>query len=80
LANSDRGDRKGATVGGHILPARHGSARPGRIDPGLCRLGAPVESTVKEDHFLYLIKAAISFADKPTALMNNGYYMVYSIV
>src|SRR5712692_9083541 len=69
---------KGASIGAHILSGAV-------MDPrGLAELiqdfieqGAPLESPVNEDHFLYLTsKRAIRSPITPPPLMNHGYYIV----
>src|SRR6476660_4253332 len=69
---------KGASVGAHILSGAV-------MDPSALRElmhdfvehGAPLESTVNEDYFLYLTKnRAIRSPITPPPLKNHGYYIV----
>jgi len=69
---------KGSTVGGHILSGAvmdpQGLAE---LIPDFVAAGAPLESPVKEDHFLYLTaKRAFKSPITPPPLMNHGYYIV----
>ncbi|HMJ26990.1 MAG TPA: electron transfer flavoprotein-ubiquinone oxidoreductase [Pyrinomonadaceae bacterium] len=69
---------KGATVGGHILSGAVMDPRGlAELIPDFVEAGAPLESPVKEDHFLYLTeKRAIRSPLTPPPLMNHGYYIV----
>ncbi len=69
---------KGATVGGHILSGAVMDPRGlAELIPDFVAAGAPLESPVKEDHFLYLTsKHAIRSPIMPPPLMNHGYYIV----
>jgi electron-transferring-flavoprotein dehydrogenase len=69
---------KGATVGGHILSGAVMDPRGlAELIPNFVEEGAPLESPVKEDHFLYLTnKRAIRSPITPPPLMNHGYYIV----
>jgi electron-transferring-flavoprotein dehydrogenase len=69
---------KGATVGGHILSGAVMDPRGlAELIPNFVEAGAPLESPVKEDHFLYLTeKRAIRSPLTPPPLMNHGYYIV----
>ncbi len=69
---------KGASIGAHILS---GSVMDPRalqeLIPDFIEQGAPLESPVKEDRFLYLTKRhAIRFPITPPPLRNHGYYIV----
>jgi electron-transferring-flavoprotein dehydrogenase len=69
---------KGSTVGGHILSGAVMDPRGlAELIPDFVAAGAPLESPVKEDHFLYLTnKRAIRSPITPPPLMNHGYYIV----
>jgi electron-transferring-flavoprotein dehydrogenase len=69
---------KGAAVGGHILSGAVMDPRGlAELIPDFVAAGAPLESPVKEDHFLYLTdKHAIRSPITPPPLMNHGYYIV----
>ena len=69
---------KGATVGGHILSGAVMDPRGlAELIPDFVAAGAPLESPVKEDHFLYLTsRHAIRSPITPPPLMNHGYYIV----
>src|ERR1700681_2859562 len=69
---------KGATVGGHILSGAVMDPRGlAELIPDFVAAGAPLESPVKEDHFLYLTaKHAIRSPITPPPLRNHGYYIV----
>jgi electron-transferring-flavoprotein dehydrogenase len=69
---------KGATVGAHILSGAVMDPKGLReLMPDFVEQGAPLESPVKEDHFLYLTKKhAIRSPITPPPLMNHGYYIV----
>jgi electron-transferring-flavoprotein dehydrogenase len=69
---------KGSAVGGHILSGAVMDPRGlAELIPDFVEAGAPLESPVKEDHFLYLTtKRAIKSPITPPPLMNHGYYIV----
>ncbi|HKP73778.1 MAG TPA: electron transfer flavoprotein-ubiquinone oxidoreductase [Pyrinomonadaceae bacterium] len=69
---------KGAAVGAHILSGAVMDPRALReLIPDFLEQGAPVESPVKEDEFLYLTKTrAIRSPITPPPLKNHGYYIV----
>ncbi len=69
---------KGAGVGAHILSGAVMDPRAlGELIPDFIEQGAPVESPVKEDEFLYLTKTrAIRSPITPPPLKNHGYYIV----
>jgi len=69
---------KGATVGGHILSGAVMDPRGlAELIPDFVAAGAPLDSPVKEDHFLYLTaKRAIRSPLTPPPLKNHGYYIV----
>lgn len=69
---------KGAAVGSHILSGAVMDPRALReLIPDFLELGAPVESPVKEDEFLYLTKTrSIRSPITPPPLKNHGYYIV----
>jgi electron-transferring-flavoprotein dehydrogenase len=69
---------KGAYVGAHILSGAVMDPRAlGELIPDFVEQGAPLESPVKEDFFLYLTeKRAIRSPMTPPPLMNHGYYIV----
>ena len=69
---------KGSSVGGHILSGAVMDPRGlAELIPDFVAAGAPLESPVKEDHFLYLTsKRAIKSPITPPPLMNHGYYIV----
>jgi electron-transferring-flavoprotein dehydrogenase len=69
---------KGAAVGGHILSGAVMDPRGlAELIPDFVAAGAPLESPVKEDHFLYLTrKRAIRSPITPPPLKNHGYYIV----
>jgi electron-transferring-flavoprotein dehydrogenase len=69
---------KGATVGAHILSGAVMDPRALReLIPDFEAQGAPLESPVKEDYFLYLTKSrAIKSPLTPPPLKNHGYYIV----
>src|SRR5205809_585112 len=69
---------KGASVGAHILSGAVMDPRGlAELIPDFVAAGAPLESPVKEDHFLYLTsKRAIRSPITPPPLMNHGYYIV----
>src|SRR5918998_186992 len=69
---------KGATVGAHILSGAVMDPKAlAELIPDFEAEGAPLESPVKEDYFLYLTKArAIKSPITPPPLKNHGYYIV----
>src|SRR2546421_8161946 len=69
---------KGASVGAHILSVAVMEPRGlAELMPDFIEQGAPLESPVKEDHFLYLTsKRAIRSPMTPPPLANHGYYIV----
>jgi electron-transferring-flavoprotein dehydrogenase len=69
---------KGAYVGAHILSGAVMDPRAlGELIPDFVEQGAPLESPVKEDYFLYLTeKRAIRSPLTPPPLVNHGYYIV----
>jgi electron-transferring-flavoprotein dehydrogenase len=69
---------KGAAVGAHILSGAVMDPRAlAELMPDFIEQGAPVESPVKEDEFLYLTKTrAIRSPITPPPLKNHGYYIV----
>src|SRR5438445_1887341 len=69
---------KGATVGSHILSGAVMDPRGlAELIPDFKERGAPLESEVKEDQFLYLTKKrAIRSPINPPPLNNHGYYIV----
>src|ERR687884_560604 len=69
---------KGATVGAHILSGAVMDPKAlAELIPNFIEQGAPVESPVKEDFFLYLTKSrAIKSPVTPPPLKNHGYYIV----
>src|SRR5258705_8196461 len=69
---------KGATVGAHILSGAVMDPRALReLIPDFIEQGAPLESPVNEDYFLYLTtKHAIRSPLTPPPLKNHGYYIV----
>lgn len=69
---------KGATVGSHILSGAVMDPKALReLIPKFEEEGAPLESPVIEDHFLYLTKKrAIKSPLTPPPLKNHGYYIV----
>jgi electron-transferring-flavoprotein dehydrogenase len=69
---------KGAYVGAHILSGAVMDPRALReLMPDFEQQGAPLESPVKEDYFLYLTeKRAIRSPITPPPLKNHGYYIV----
>src|SRR5213078_3123677 len=69
---------KGAAVGAHILSGAVMDPRGlAELIPDFVEQGAPLESPVKEDHFLYLTrKHAIRSPITPPPLKNHGYYIV----
>src|SRR5690349_8868634 len=69
---------KGAAVGAHILSGAVMDPRALReLIPDFEEQGAPLESPVKEDYFLYLTpKLALRSPVTPPPLKNHGYYIV----
>ncbi|HEY0079528.1 MAG TPA: electron transfer flavoprotein-ubiquinone oxidoreductase [Pyrinomonadaceae bacterium] len=69
---------KGASVGAHILSGAVMDPRALKeLMPDFVEQGAPLESPVKEDFFLYLTKTrAIKSPMTPPPLKNHGYYIV----
>src|SRR6188474_723664 len=69
---------KGAAVGSHILSGAVMDPRALReLMPDFEAQGAPLESPVNEDYFLYLTKTrAIRSPLTPPPLKNHGYYIV----
>src|SRR5258705_11707575 len=69
---------KGAAVGAHILSGAVMDPRALReLMPDFIEQGAPLESPVNEDYFLYLTKKrAIRSPITPPPLKNHGYYIV----
>src|SRR5229473_2682120 len=69
---------KGATVGAHILSGAVMDPRGlAELIPDFVERGAPLETPVQEDHFLYLTKKhAIRAPITPPPLKNHGYYIV----
>src|ERR687886_2986058 len=69
---------KGAAVGAHILSGAVMDPKALReLIPDFEAQGAPLESPVKEDYFLYLTKTrAIKSPVTPPPLKNHGYYVV----
>jgi electron-transferring-flavoprotein dehydrogenase len=69
---------KGVAVGAHILSGSVMDPRALKeLMPDFIEQGAPLESPVKEDYFLYLTKTrAIRSPITPPPLKNHGYYIV----
>ncbi len=69
---------KGAAVGAHILSGAVMDPKGLReLIPDFVERGAPLESPVKEDYFLYLTdKHALRSPITPPPLKNHGYYIV----
>lgn len=69
---------KGATVGAHILSGAVMDPKGLReLMPDFVEQGAPLESPVKDDQFLYLTKSlAIRSPITPPPLKNHGYFIV----
>src|SRR6201986_2132751 len=69
---------KGSTVGAHILSGAVMDPKALKeLIPDFLEQGAPVESPVNEDYFLYLTKTrAIKSPVTPPPLKNHGYYIV----
>nr|MDQ3744347.1 NAD(P)/FAD-dependent oxidoreductase [Acidobacteriota bacterium] len=69
---------KGASVGAHVLSGAVMDPKALKeLIPDFIEQGAPVESEVKEDYFLYLTRTrAIKSPITPPPLKNHGYYIV----
>ena len=69
---------KGSSIGAHILSGAVMDPRGlAELIPDFVEQGAPLESPVKEDQFLYLTpKHAIRSPINPPPLNNHGYYIV----
>src|SRR5438552_5114572 len=69
---------KGASVGAHILSGAVMDPKAlAELIPDFIEQGAPLESPVKEDHFLYLTeKHSIRSPVTTSPLMNLGYFIV----
>src|SRR5215218_10019314 len=69
---------KGATVGAHILSGAVMDPKALKeLIPDFAEQGAPLESPVNEDYFLYLTKTrAVRSPVTPPPLKNHGYYIV----
>src|SRR6267142_3637593 len=69
---------KGAAIGAHILSGAVMDPKGLKeLMPDFIEQGAPLESPVKEDYFLYLTKTrAIRSPITPPPLVNHGYYIV----
>ena len=69
---------KGAAIGAHILSGAVMDPRGlAELIPDFLEKGAPLESPVKEDYFLYLTaKRALRSPITPPPLKNHGYYIV----
>src|SRR6266446_3568675 len=69
---------KGAAIGAHILSGAVMDPKGLReLLPDFVEQGAPLESPVKEDYFLYLTKTrAIRSPITPPPLKNHGYFIV----
>src|SRR5204863_2839245 len=69
---------KGAAVGSHILSGAVMDPKALKeLIPDFVEQGAPLESPVKEDYFLYLTsKHALRSPITPPPLKNHGYYIV----
>src|SRR5438093_42739 len=69
---------KGSSVGAHILSGAVMDPKGlAELIPDFVEQGAPLESPVKEDHFLYLTRTrAIRSPVNPPPLVNHGYYIV----
>src|SRR5436189_5319134 len=69
---------KGAAVGAHILSGAVMDPKALKeLIPDFVEQGAPLESPVKEDYFLYLTsKHALRSPITPPPLKNHGYYIV----
>src|SRR5262249_62015473 len=69
---------KGATIGAHTLSGAVMDPKGlAELIPDFKEKGAPLESEVKDDQFLYLTKTrAIKSPINPPPLNNHGYYIV----
>ena len=69
---------KGASIGAHILSGAVMDPKAlAELMPDFVEQGAPLDSPVKEDYFLYLTKnRAIKSPVTPPPLKNHGYYIV----
>ena len=69
---------KGAYVGAHLLSGAVMDPRALKeLMPDFVEQGAPLESPVNEDYFLYLTKTrSICLPITPPPLKNHGYYIV----
>ncbi len=69
---------KGSSIGAHVLSGAVMDPKGlAELIPDFIEQGAPVESAVKEDHFLYLTpRRAIRSPITPPPLRNHGYYIV----
>jgi electron-transferring-flavoprotein dehydrogenase len=69
---------KGASVGAHILSGAVMDPKAlAELIPDFIEQGAPIESPVNEDFFMYLTKTrAIKSPITPPPLKNHGYYIV----
>lgn len=69
---------KGAAVGSHILSGAVMDPKALReLMPDFLERGAPIETTVNDDHFVYLTKKrGIKAPITPPPLINHGYYIV----
>src|SRR5213594_1393870 len=69
---------KGSSVGAHVLSGAVMDPKGlAELIPDFIEQGAPLESPVKEDHFLYFTKKhAIRSPITPPPLANHGYYIV----
>ena len=69
---------KGASVGAHILSGAVMDPKAlAELMPDFVEQGAPLESPVKEDYFMYLTKSrAIKSPITPPPLKNHDYYIV----
>ncbi|MGB8507898.1 MAG: electron transfer flavoprotein-ubiquinone oxidoreductase [Pyrinomonadaceae bacterium] len=69
---------KGASIGSHILSGAVMDPKAlAELMPDFIEQGAPLESPVKEDYFLYLTKTrAVKSPLTPPPLKNHGYYIV----
>ena len=78
LGEIEIASRKGASVGAHILSGAVMDPRAlSELIPDFVEQGAPLESPVKEDFFLYLTeKRALRSPITPPPLKNHGYYIV----
>ncbi len=69
---------KGSSVGAHILSGAVMDPKALReLMPDFIEQGAPIETPVVEDHFVYLTKSrGIKAPFTPPPLVNHGYYIV----